>query len=377
MGTLSSPPTLLASKLARALRRGGWLAPLTLALALGAMGCATGMDDEEDAGGGGTDAAGMDAGRSDGGGGDDGGAIDGAMATDGGADECGGACDPFQYCDSGTCRDYPACRGDGTCDRPGDVCHNRRCVPGDVDIDGDGSPAAEDCDETDPERFPEKMEECNSVDDDCDENVDEGDPAVLCESYPGGGICVDGSCGCPSGTFDLDRSVPGCECVAAPPLDQGVGCEGAIDLGDLNDSGQMLTVSGNVMPDDREVWYRFRGVDQSDTSCDNYHVRVQFTTNPDDTFEFSVFRGGCSVMAACGDEGFTDYDWATDFRQDIGGTLTGQCPCYAAGATPMSDVSVCEDDSTEYLVRVRRRAGSELHCDSYTIEISNGIYDTM
>lgn len=300
-----------------------------------------------------------------------------AMPMDDGGDEfCSGVeCEPFQYCDSGSCRDYPACRGDGSCDRPGDVCHNRRCVPGTVDVDGDGSPASEDCDETDPERYPGNTETCNMVDDDCNEMVDDGDPAVLCESNPGGGICIDGSCGCPAGTYDLDRSVPGCECVAAPPLEQGTSCEAAVDLGTLDDSGQMITVSGNVMPDDREVWYRFRGVDNTDTACDNYHVRAHFLTNPTDTFELTVARGDCATIE-CGDMGFTDYNWATDFRQTLAGTLTGQCPCAAAGSTPATDVSVCTDDSADYYMRVRRRAGSTLSCESYTIELSNGVYDS-
>src|SRR5699024_5058520 len=137
-----------------------------------------------------------------------------------------------------------------------------------------------DCDETDPTRHPGAEEICNGADDDCDGNVDEGDPAAICEFYPGGGICEDGSCGCPPGTFDLDRDVPGCECAAMPAIDQGLDCGQAIDLGPLVDSGQMLTVRGNVMPDDRGVWYRFRGVDGADASCDNYHVRAQFLTNP-------------------------------------------------------------------------------------------------
>ena len=161
-----------------------------------------------------------------------------------------------------------------------------------------------------------------------------------------------------------------------PPLDQGLDCASAIDLGSFNDSGMMMPISGNVMPDDRETWYRFRGEDAADTACDNYHVRVLFTSNPSDTFEFTVFRGACDSVG-CDDSGFTDYEWATDFRQDIMGTLTGQCPCTAAAAAPMADVSACEDDSSDYFIRVRRRAGSVLACDSYTIEVSNGIYDTM
>lgn len=313
-----------------------------------------------------------DGGRTDSGSADGGGGVDSGR-TDGGA-PCGSVvCTAFQYCDGGLCRDYPACRGDGTCDRPGDFCHSRRCVPGDADPDGDGSPASEDCDETNPERYPGRMEECNLIDDDCDMMVDDGDPATICESYPGGGICVMGSCGCPAGTYDLDRSVAGCECVAMPPIDQGLDCGSAIDLGNLDDSGQMLTVSGNVMPDDRETWYRFRGVDSADTACDNYHVRAQFTANPSDTFELTVFRGDCDTVG-CADMGYVDYSWATDFPGAPGMPI-GECPCTTAAATAMN-VSVCDDDSADYFVRVRRRAGSALACDPYTIEFSNGIYDT-
>ena len=321
------------------------------------------------------DAAQRDSGIADSGGPTDSGRDSGPPDVDAGPTCEGVTCTEFQYCDAGTCRDYDACRGDGTCPRPTDVCHNRRCVPGDVDIDGDGSPASEDCDETDPGRFPGNPEICNMVDDDCNEMVDDGDPAALCESYPGGGICIDGSCGCPPGTFDLDRSIAGCECVAMPPITQGLDCASAIDLGTVNDSGMMMAVSGNVMPDDRETWYKFRGTDSADTACDNYHVRVQFTANPADTFEFTVFRGTCETVG-CDDAGFTDYEWATDLRATVMGTLSGQCPCTAAAAAPATDVSVCEDDSSDYFVRVRRRAGSTLSCDSYTLEISNGVYDT-
>jgi hypothetical protein len=345
-----------------------WTQGWWLAGALIAMGCAAGSLGE-DAGRQG------DAGRRDGSVPRDGGRTDGGPRD--GGNPCGDVtCMPFQFCEAGRCRDYPACGGDGSCPNETDVCHNRRCVPGNVDVDGDGSPAASDCDETNAQRSPLLPEICGALDDDCDGNVDEGDPAVLCESNPGGGICIEGSCGCPAGTYDLDRTVPGCECVAAPSLDQGTACGSAIDLGDLADTGQSQRVSGNAMPPGRDIWYRFRGVDAPDSACDNYHVRVLFLENPGDAFELTVFRGSCD-MAACSDMGFTDYNWATDFRQTIGGRLTGECPCYAAGTAPRADVSLCTDDTTSYFVRVRRRAGAAVGCQSYSIELSNGLYDTM
>ncbi len=49
---------------------------------------------------------------------------------------------------------------------------------GDVDRDGDGYPAGEDCDDTDPSIHPDTADTCNEVDDDCDGQVDE-DPDVV------------------------------------------------------------------------------------------------------------------------------------------------------------------------------------------------------
>ena len=48
---------------------------------------------------------------------------------------------------------------------------------GPLDADGDGHPATEDCDDTNPEVSPSADETCNGIDDDCDEEIDEDDAA--------------------------------------------------------------------------------------------------------------------------------------------------------------------------------------------------------
>ena len=47
-----------------------------------------------------------------------------------------------------------------------------------VDLDGDGFPSAEDCDDEDAAVFPGAVERCNGYDDDCDGYVDDEDPSV-------------------------------------------------------------------------------------------------------------------------------------------------------------------------------------------------------
>ena len=220
--------------------------------------------------------------------------------------------------------------------------------------------------------FDPQPETCDGADNDCDEITDEGTPDEVC---PDGGECIAGTCGCNPGTFDIDPAVSGCECVAMPGIGEGTSAMDPIDLGDLGDGGSRMTVMGNVMPTDRVVWYRFRGTDSADTSCDNYHVRVQFTENPGMSFEFTTFRGSPTTPMN-DDVGYQDQNWATDMRVTMAGRLTGQCPCYASGATPVTNRSVCANDSADYWVRVRRRAGAANMCQSYAIEFSNGIYDT-
>jgi hypothetical protein len=51
-------------------------------------------------------------------------------------------------------------------------------LAGEVDMDGDGYPSAEDCDDGDAAVFPGAQERCNGYDDDCDGFVDDEDPGL-------------------------------------------------------------------------------------------------------------------------------------------------------------------------------------------------------
>ena len=282
-------------------------------------------------------------------------------------------CQPFEHCASNGCVAYGQCWFDGTCDSSDEVCRAGHCVPGDVDIDRDGSQARDDCDEANAAIHPFADEGCNGADDDCDGETDEGDAAAMCDASGTGDRCQAGACACADDAFDVDPEVPGCECPGGPSLDQGFDIISAIDLGDLPDVGAHVVVEGTLQAE-REVWYHFRGVDVSDWACDNYHVRVFFGSDPESAYEFNVCRGG--VFGECLTQGLTDYTWATDYRTIIDGQIVGQCPCHAPGH-PVEFLDECASDTAEYFVRVRRRPGTTVRCSPYSIDVSNGLYDTL
>lgn len=249
------------------------------------------------------------------------------------------------------------------------------CAPGpDCDDDNDGVGEGD------------ATEICNGIAENCAGEIDPFPADQMCPADPNvtGWACDPPAVGedgcvitsCETDLVDLDSDpVTGCECESIPSGDEGVDCANAIELGDLSDAASSVTVSGNAVPVGRVIWYRFRGVDLADTSCDNYHVRVNFLSNPGDQYAFSVGRGSCEAANQAVE--CNDYNWATDMRVTIGGQLTGQCPCSSA-AEPPANISACENDTSEYFVAVYRTdmTGNDPMCAPYQLAISNGVYDT-
>lgn len=255
------------------------------------------------------------------------------------------------------------------------------------DVYGECAPGPDCDDDNDAVGEGDAIEVCNGVAENCAGEVDPFPADQMCPvdpdvtgwacdpPAPGEDGCVITSC--ETDLVDLDSDpVTGCECESSPSSDEGVDCANAIDVGDLSDAASSLTVSGNAVPVGRVIWYRFRGVDLADTTCDNYHVRVNFLSNPGDQYAFSVGRGSCAAAdqaVQC-----NDYNWATDMRVTIDGQLTGQCPCTAPAAALVTDRSVCENDTADYFVAVYRvdMTGNDPTCAPYQLAFSNGVYDT-
>ncbi|HJL35343.1 MAG TPA: MopE-related protein, partial [Polyangiaceae bacterium LLY-WYZ-15_(1-7)] len=142
---------------------------------------------------------------------------------------------------------HDGCDGrDDDCD--GETDEDALAVAFYVDLDGDGAGGMEpvlaclgeagvgafpsDCDDADDARYPGAPELCDGVDNDCDEAVDEGDDASLCDVPNASGSCVDSACvlACDEGFLDCDGDpLTGCEVDPASDAAHCGGCGSACE----------------------------------------------------------------------------------------------------------------------------------------------------
>jgi hypothetical protein len=170
-------------------------------------------------------------------------------------------CDVFEACVDGACAPYAPCVADGEC-AAGEICRNRFCIPRGTDVDGDGVSAEADCDEADRRRFPGATETCDTVDEDCDESVDEM-VSNACMTACGAGTetCVGGAftgCDAPPVLTESCNAVDD-DCDGATDESLSRACTTACGSGDETCSGgawvmcdapPVLTETCNLMDDD-------------------------------------------------------------------------------------------------------------------------------
>lgn len=219
------------------------------------------------------------------------------------------------------------------------------------------------CDAKDP-----APEVCNGIDDDCNGQVDDGDPDALCKSQGGTPAhahwaCVSGQCklgSCDAGWTNYPPGPPsaGCACAldSTEPNEQ---CSAAKTVGPVSDgSATPVVVTGTLSGANDSDWYQFDASDVAETTTNSYHLSIHLTApSPNNEFVFDVIRGSnCSGTAH---SAFTDYDWCVDFTS---GTL-GEAVCSADG-----DVH-CGDHTSHYFVRVYRKAGATATCTQYKLSI--------
>ncbi len=297
---------------------------------------------------------------------------------------------------------------DNDCDGQTDEEDAEGCTPYFFDSDGDQYGVADefrclcspdppytalqpgDCDDSDPDVYPFHFEFCNGIDDDCNGQTDDGAPEDICGVIDFGvSACIDGQCvvgSCDPGHYDVDGNADnGCECAGSAVENSGPTCDEAVNVGTVSDAGQTIgdtTVQGIVILPDESDWYSFYAPDGPDNGgCDSYHVRIRFLWNPNGSYRFDIYKGGCApANGVC--MGSQDFEWFTNFYADdpTPDNRRGECPCTAKGpdakghSATSPGVQVCTDNSDHYWVRVYRNQDSPLTCDFYQLEISNGVY---
>ncbi len=218
----------------------------------------------------------------------------------------------------------------------------------DVDADGDGYPAEDDCDDTDPATNPGAAEVCDGVDNDCDDAIDEdvgdtwyadadgdgyGDPASpveACDTPPGY---------VPSAT-DCDDADPDAYPSAAER------CNGEDDDCD-----------GDVDEDVLETWYAdadddgYGDAGSPFTDCDPPAGYVADATDCDDT-SAAALPGGTEVCDERDNDcdGDVDEDVTTTFFQDADGDGWGNTAATTEACSPDDGYSRlggdCDDAET-------------------------------
>jgi hypothetical protein len=100
------------------------------------------------------------------------------------------------------------CSMSAQCDRS-----TNHCLYTPLDLDGDGflpsRCGGDDCDDSDSLLSPDENEHCDSIDNDCDGDIDE----IAANEECGGGVCTNGSCGCSPGLVDCSSSFGGAVCI--------------------------------------------------------------------------------------------------------------------------------------------------------------------
>lgn len=143
----------------------------------------------------------------------------------------GRACLPSCNPDIPSCPPRFNCVVDFMAGLPSAVCApvgERCCVDGDEDLHGTGVGCLGiDCDDEDPETNESATEVCDAADNDCDGEVDDGDPAMLCigGAHVATTVCETGGCQiatCEPGFGDCDTDATnGCEVSLDSPIDCG------------------------------------------------------------------------------------------------------------------------------------------------------------
>ncbi len=205
-----------------------------------------------------------------------------------------------------------------------------------VDLDGDGSPAGEDCDDSDASALPGAAESCDGIDNDCDGDVDEADADDAGTWYAdedgdgfGDGDAAVVACDQPEGYVALDGDCDDSDALVHPDADELCNdadddCDGAVDdglpLDDWYPDGDGDGF-GDADAAPIEDCQQPKGAVADDTDCDDADPAI----HPEAAEVCDGIDNDCEGGA---DDGLTFQDW----YPDVDGDGFGE-----AGAAPTSD----------------------------------------
>lgn len=212
-------------------------------------------------------------------------------------------------------------------------------------------------------------ESCNAKDDNCNTQVDEGDPNALCIANgppPAhsawtckAGACALGACNTGWASYPPGPVANGCQCPVEVGEPNG-SCATAKDAGTVSDAGGSVLMQGTLSADNDVDFWTFTAVDTNELTTNSYHVSIDFTgPTPNTEFVMDVIRGGaCSDVPTGASASVVSYDWC----------VAGATPGFGEAPCGLIDgQSHCNDNSSVYFVRVHRKPGVTGSCTSYVI----------
>lgn len=153
------------------------------------------------------------------------------------------------------------------------------------------------------------------------------------------------------------------------------GADAVDEFGVLGDSGtRTITLRGNILADDSEDWFSVTTTDDvpSDRIAGRnlYRLQANLVSGSSD-YAFTVYKGSFDPSARECSGAYTEYsDFAFD-RGEADHTAPADTRACGNGSATLND---CEDLSDTYYIQVTRLRSSPTSCDSYTIEVTNGVW---
>jgi len=153
------------------------------------------------------------------------------------------------------------------------------------------------------------------------------------------------------------------------------GSDAVDEFGSLSDSGtRTVTLRGNILADDTEDWFSITTTD--DVASDRlaglnaYRLQAILVSGSAD-YAFTVYKDSFDPSARECSGAYTEYsDFVTD-RGEADHAVPADPRACGNGSSTRND---CESMSATYYVQVTRLRSSPTSCDSYTIEVTNGVW---